>query len=155
MEKYTKEQLEKRLDELFEQNELSQDDFEIIENANSIADNEKYDWRFEVSCYMPRLPDWFDVDRGRCLRCGKQFVFQKYSVENNKIAEICIVLRNKGFDTRVDYYCDDCIKESGGKKGQLRYKKDGATDWDTIELDDETIDQLLHDDEQDNNGDDK
>lgn len=142
MEKYTKEQLEKKLDELFEQ------------NANSIADNEKYDWRFEVSCYMPRLPDWFDVDRDRCLRCGKRFVFQKYSVEN-KIDAIRNVLRNKGFDTRVDYYCDDCIKESGGKKGQLRYKKDGATDWDTMELDDETIDQLLHDDEQDNSGDDK
>lgn len=140
MEKYTKEQLEKRLDELFEQ------------NANSIADNE-YDWMLTASCYMPRL-DWLDVNRGRCLRCGKRFILQKDSVEN-KIAEICIVLRNKGFDTRVDYYCDDCIKESGGKKGQLRYKKDGATDWDTIELDDETIDQLLHDDEQDNSGDDK
>lgn len=141
MEKYTKEQLEKRLDELFEQNE------------NSIADDEKFYLMLTASCYMPRL-DWLDVNRGRCLRCGKRFILQKDSVEN-KIAEICIVLRNKGFDTRVDYYCDDCIKESGGKKGQLRYKKDGATDWDTIELDDETIDQLLHDDEQDNSGDDK
>lgn len=141
MEKYTKEQLEKKLDELFEQ------------NANSIADNE-CDWMLSASCYIPRLPDWFDVDRDRCLRCGKRFVFQKYSVEN-KIDAICNVLHNKGFDTRVDYYCDDCIKESGGKKGQLRYKKDGATDWDTIELDDETIDQLMCYCRQDNNGDDK
>lgn len=142
MEKYTKEQLEIELDALFEQ------------NANSIADDEKFDLMLTASCYIPRLPDWFDVDRGLCPRCGKRFGFQKYSVEN-KIAEICIVLRNKGFDTRVDYYCDDCIKESGGKKGQLRYKKFGATDWDTMELDDETIDQLLHGDKQDNSGDDK
>lgn len=142
MEKYTKEQLEKKLDELFEQNE------------NSIADDEKFYLMLTASCYIPRLPDWFDVDRGLCPRCGKRFGFQKDSVQN-KIAAICNVLHNKGFDTRVDYYCDDCIKESGGKKGQLRYKKFGATDWDTMELDDETIDQLLHGDKQDNSGDDK
>lgn len=138
MEKYTKEQLEKKLDELFEQNE------------NSIADDEKFDLMLTASCYVQRLDE---IGTRRCFRCGKRFVFQKYSMQN-KIDAICNVLRNKGW-TWVAYYCDDCIKESGGKKGQLRYKKDGATDWDTIELDDETIDQLLHDDEQDNNGDDK
>lgn len=138
MEKYTKEQLEKKLDELFEQNE------------NSIADDEKFDLMLTASCYVQRLDE---IGTRRCFRCGKRFVFQKYSMQN-KITAICNVLRNKGW-TWVEYYCDACIKESGGKKGQLRYKKDGATDWDTIELDDETIDQLLHDDEQDNSGDDK
>ena len=138
MEKYTKEQLEKKLDELFEQNE------------NSIADNEKFDLMLTASCYVRRLDE---IGTRRCFRCGKRFVFQKYSMQN-KITAICNVLRNKGW-TWVDYYCDDCIKESGGKKGQLRYKKDGATDWDTMELDDETIEQLMCYCKQDNNGDDK
>ena len=84
MEKYTKEQLEKKLDELFEQ------------NANSIADNE-YDWMLSASCYIPRR--WQDgINLRLCLRCGKRFIFQKDSVQN-KIAAICDVLRNKGFDT--------------------------------------------------------
>lgn len=107
MEKYTKEQLEKKLDELFEQ------------NVNSIADIERYYWMLSVSCYMPRR--WQD-DTRLCFRCGKHFVFQKYSVEN-KIDAIRNVLRNKGFDTWVNYYCDACIENNGGKIGELKYKK--------------------------------
>ena len=126
MEKYTKEQLEKKLDELFEQNE------------NSIEDIEGYYWMLSVSCYMPRLPDWFDVDWRLCFRCGKRFVFQKYSVEN-KIDAICNVLRNKGFDTWVNYYCDACIENNGGKIGELKYKKNEDTKWKFFEFDDETI----------------
>lgn len=142
MEKYTKEQLEITLDELFEQ------------NANSIADNEKYDWRFEVSCYIPRLPSFLRKKENECGRCGKIYALKQGDLVYSKSGLIYNLL-NKGISAEVEFYCDDCIKESGGKKGQLRYKKDGATDWDTIELDDETIDQLLHDDEQDNSGDDK
>ena len=104
MEKYTKEQLEKKLDELFEQ------------NVNSIADIERYYWMLSVSCYMPRR--WQD-DTRLCFRCGKRFVFQKYSVEN-KIDAIRNVLRNKGFDTWVNYYCDACIENNGGKIGELK-----------------------------------
>lgn len=142
MEKYTKEQLEKKLDELFEQ------------NVNSIADIERYYWMLSASCYIPRLPDRFDVDWRLCLRCGKRFGFQKYSVEN-KIAAICNVLRNKGFDTWVNYYCDACIENNGGKIGELKYKKNEDTKWKFFEFDDETIEQLMCYCRQDNSGDDK
>lgn len=139
MEKYTKEQLEKKLDELFEQ------------NANSIADIERYYWMLSVSCYMPRR--WQD-DTRLCFRCGKHFVFQKYSVEN-KIDAIRNVLRNKGFDTWVNYYCDACIENNGGKIGELKYKKNEDTKWKFFEFDDETIEQLMCYCRQDNSGDDK
>lgn len=140
MEKYTKEQLEKKLDELFEQ------------NANSIADNE-YDWMLSASCYIPRR--WQDgINLRLCLRCGKRFIFQKDSVQN-KIAAICDVLRNKGFDTWVNYYCDACIENNGGKIGELKYKKNEDTKWKFFEFDDETIEQLMCYCRQDNSGDDK
>lgn len=141
MEKYTKEQLEKKLDELFEQNE------------NSIEDIEGYYWMLSVSCYMPRR--WQDeIGMRLCFRCGKHFVFQKYSMQN-KIAEICNVLRNKGFDTWVNYYCDACIENNGGKIGELKYKKNEDTKWKFFEFDDETIEQLMCYCRQDNSGDDK
>lgn len=136
MEKYTKEQLEKKLDELFEQ------------NANSIADIERYYWMLSVSCYMPRR--WQD-DTRRCFRCGKRFVFQKYSVEN-KIDAICNVLRNKGW-TWVEYYCDACIENSGGKIGKFAIINKNESKF--FEFDDETIEQLMCYCKQDNNGDDK
>ena len=138
MEKYTKEQLEKKLDELFEQ------------NVNSIADIERYYWMLSVSCYMPRR--WQD-DTRLCFRCGKHFVFQKYSVEN-KIDAIRNVLRNKGW-TWVEYYCDACIENNGGKIGELKYKKNEDTKWKFFEFDDETIEQLMCYCKQDNSGDDK
>ena len=138
MEKYTKEQLEKKLDELFEQ------------NVNSIADIERYYWMLSVSCYMPRR--WQD-DTRLCFRCGKRFVFQKYSVEN-KIDAIRNVLRNKGW-TWVEYDCDACIENNGGKIGELKYTKNEDTKWKFFEFDDETIEQLMCYCKQDNNGDDK
>ena len=141
MEKYTKEQLEKKLDELFEQNE------------NSLADIERYYWMLSVSCYMPRRGQ--DLVAWRlCFRCGKHFVFQKYSVKN-KIDAICKVLHNKGFETWVNYYCDACIENNGGKIGELKYKKNEDTKWKFFEFDDETIEQLMCYCRQDNNGDDK
>lgn len=139
MEKYTKEQLEKKLDELFEQ------------NANSIADIERYYWMLSASCYIPRR--WQD-DTRLCFRCGKHFVFQKYSMQN-KIAEICNLLHNKGFATWVNYYCDACIENNGGKIGELKYKKNEDTKWKFFEFDDETIEQLMCYCRQDNSGDDK
>lgn len=142
MEKYTKEQLEKKLDELFEQNELSQDDLD-----------EQY-FKLSAMCYMRPMPSFLQRRESKCGRCGKI-----YDLKQDDFAYSKDVLRyklmNEGVSAEVEFYCDDCIKESGGKKGQLRYKKDGATDWDTIELDDETIEQLMCYCKQDNNGDDK
>lgn len=136
MEKYTKEQLEKKLDELFEQNE------------NSIADDEKFYLMLTASCYIPRLDE---IGMRRCFRCGKRFVFQKYSMQN-KIDAICNVLRNKGW-TWVEYYCDACIENSGGKIGKFAIINKNESKF--FEFDDETIEQLMCYCKQDNNGDDK